>query len=483
MNSCLKFYLIAAFGLVLLTAGGCLVGPDYKPPQMTVPDEWGGLAQEPEVQAARATTQCSDLVGWWREFKDPTLNGLVEQALQANLDLQIAEARLRQARAQRGVVAGDLWPALAASGSYRRSGSGEEGGQDRFQTGFDAAWEIDLFGGRRRNLESADAGVLAELENIRHVQVSLLAEVARNYLLLRGTQQQILIAQNNLAAQRQTLEITRKRFAVGFASALDVANAEISVAATESQIPTFEIARGQSIHALSVLLARPPVELRGQLSPPGPVPGVPAEVPAGLPSDLLRRRPDIRAAEARLHAATAQIGVAVADLFPVFSLTGAVNLASDALHSLLSLSQGSWELGSLIVWPIFRGGAIRSNIRLQEALRDEAFITYQKTVLTALQEVEDALVAFEREQRRYQDLIGAVDASRRATALSLTLYTAGLSDFLNVLVAQRALYNSEEALVQSEQNIVLDLIALYKALGGGWEALPLAESRLESSRK
>ncbi|MBI5583659.1 MAG: efflux transporter outer membrane subunit [Deltaproteobacteria bacterium] len=465
-----KSLFITALCLVILIAGGCLVGPDFKPPPMTVPEEWAGVPKGPTDRTSMATTRQSDLVGWWREFNDPTLTFLVEQALKVNLDLKIAETRLRQARAARGVVAGGLWPVVTASGGYQWSKTGEESGQDRFQTGLDVAWEIDLFGGRRRSLESAGADVRAEVENIRAVQVSLIAEVALNYVLLRGSQQQILIAQKNLEAQRHSLGITRKRFEAGFASALDVANAEAAVASTESQIPVFEIAVHQFIHGLSVLLARPPADLLERLSPKDLLPRLPLQVPAGLPSDLLRRRPDIRASEARLHSATAKIGVAVADLFPVFSLTGAINLSSDLLHTLLSASKRSLELTQSITWPLFQGGAIRSNIRLQEALRDEAFITYQKTVLIALQEVEDSLTAFDREQRRWQDLVKAVTANRRAVDLSLKLYTAGVSDFLNVLVAQRSLYNSEDALAQSEKNIALDLIALYKALGGGWES-------------
>ena len=259
---------------------------------------------------------------------------------------------------------------------------------------------------------------------------------------------------------------------MGFDSALDVANADSNVATTESQIPVFESEARQSIYALSVLLARPPGDLLEQLSPTGSLPRVPMQVPVGLPSDLLRRRPDIRMSEAQLHAATAQIGVAVAGFFPTFSLTGTLNWSSNLLRTLWTNASRSFAAGSSATWPLFQGGATLSNVRLQEALRDESFITYQKTVLTAFQDVENALIAFAKEQQHYKLLNDAVVANRKAVDLSVQLYTAGLTDFLNVLNAQRSLYSSEDALVQSERSIATDLIALYKALGGGWEYMP-----------
>jgi len=393
--------------------------------------------------------------------------------VKANLDLKMAEARLRQARASRGVAVGGLWPSVGASGGYQRGHSASSSGdQNLFQAGLDAAWELDLFGGRRRNLESADAGIEAAMEDMRAVQVSLVAEVAFNYVQLRGYQQEIIIAHNNLEAQKRTADITHKRFNVGFASGLDVANADSTVASTEAQIPVYETAERQAMYALSVLLARPPADLLKQLSPQGSLPGVPTEVPAGLPSELLRRRPDIRESEAQLHAATAQIGVATADFFPSFSLTGAVNWNSNLLRTWWSESSRSFGIGPSVTWQIFQGGAIASNVRFQEALRDQAYLTYQKTVLAAFQDVENALIAFSKEQQHYKALKDAVAANRKAVDLSLQLYTEGQTDFLNVATAQRSLYATEDALVQSDRSIATDLIALYKALGGGGEPLP-----------
>ena len=249
----------------------------------------------------------------------------MDEALRANLDIQLATARLREARFSRDVTAGGLWPSVNSSAGYQRTRQGSAGEQNLFQAGLDAVWEMDVFGGIRRNVESAEANILAAQEGLHDVQVSLAAKVALNYVQLRGNQQQIRIARDNLKAQRHTADITRQRFNAGFVSGLDVANADAQVASTESTIPVLETFARQAIYALSVLLARPPAELLNELAATGPLPVTPPEVPAGLPSDLLRRRPDIRQAEAQLHAATAQIGVAVADLFPKFSLTGSLN--------------------------------------------------------------------------------------------------------------------------------------------------------------
>jgi NodT family efflux transporter outer membrane factor (OMF) lipoprotein len=469
---CYVSVLVAAVCLAMLTVNGCMVGPDYHTPQTIVPTEWAGVTKAPTAQPSIATAQPADLTNWWRQFNDPILTSLVEEALKTNLDLQIAEARLRQARALRGVAVSGLWPGVTASGSYQRLHDAaaipdNQHWQDLYQAGLDSVWELDLFGGVRRNVESANANIQAATENIRDVQVSVTAEVALNYIQLHGYQQEIVIAQNNLKTQKHIAEITRKLFNVGFDSGIDVANADSAVATTESQIPVLETAAQQSIYALSVLLARLPAELLKQLTPTSNLPGVPAQVPIGLPSDLLRRRPDIRAAEAQLHAATAQIGVATADFFPSFSLTGTMSWNSNLLRTWWTDASRSYSFGPSVTWPIFQGGAIVSNVHLQEALRDQAFITYQETVLAAFQDVENALIAFSKEQQHRKALNDAIVANRKAVNLSLQLYTAGQTDFLNVLNAQLSLYTSENALVQSEQNIATDLIALYKALGGG----------------
>ncbi len=479
MNENKQLYHVAvliAAGLAVVIISGCMVGPEYHPPKPTVvPPAWEGVSKISSNQPYVATAQPADLTQWWRQFNDPILNELVEEAVKANLDLQIAEASLRQARALRGIAIGGLWPSLTASASYQRLHSAatmpDNGQEDLYLAGLDAVWELDLFGGIRRGVEAAGANVQTAIENIRDVQVSLIAEVALNYIQLRGYQQEIVITQNNLEAQRHTAEITHKLLDVGFDSALDVAQAESNVATTESQIPVFETSAQQSIYALSVLLGQPPAALIEKLSQAGRLPSIPAKIPAGLPSELLRRRPDIRQSESQLHAATAQIGVAVAQLFPSFSLTGTVDWQSNQLRNWWTDARRSFSFGPAVNWPVFQGGAIISNVRLQEAVRDQAFITYQKTVLAAFQDVENALVAFNKEQEHHKSLNDAVLANQKAVDLSLQLYTAGQIQFLNVLEAQFSLYTSQNALVQSEDNIATDLIALYKALGGGWESV------------
>jgi NodT family efflux transporter outer membrane factor (OMF) lipoprotein len=457
MNDTVKTGVVLSAAVLL---AGCAVGPNYRPVQMPAPGAWAGSS------AAGAPVELST---WWASFNDPKLTALVEEALRSNLDLKLAEARLRQARATRGVIAGGLWPTADAFAGYKRTNVPANPAHDLYQTGLDALWEVDIFGGKRRDVESATANIRAARENLRDVQVSLAAEVALNYVQLRGYQQQIDIAQSNLQAQSRTGDITRQRFDAGFVSSLDVATADAQVATTQAVIPVLQAAAQQSIYSLSVLLGRPPADLLQDLSETEPLPVAPPEVPAGLPSDLLRRRPDIRQAEAELHVATAQIGVATADLFPKFSLTGSVNWQAEKLADLYSGAARSWSVGPSVNWSIFQGGSVVANIQVQKALRDQAFIAYQKTVLAALQDVENALIAYAKEWEHRKSLHDAVVANRKAVTLAMQLYTQGESDFLNVLVAQRSLYASEEAYVQSTRNTATDLIALYKALGGGWE--------------
>lgn len=452
--------------LISILLIGCAVGPNYHPPKATVPNSWVSVTDT--HQPSMVTDQPADLARWWQQLKDPTLTELVEEALKANLSLSLAEANLRQARAVRGIAIAGLWPSANASGGYQRQQGPlyvtDGGTRNLFQAGLDAVWELDIFGGVRRNVESANANVQAAIENVRDVQVSIAGEVALDYAQLRGYQQEIVTARNNLKVQQQTLDITRKLYEVGFDTGLDMANQQSTVATTEAQIPVYETGARQSIYALSVLLARQPGDLVARLSPTGDLPAIPEQIPAGLPSDLLRRRPDIRQAEAQLHSATAQIGVAVAQLFPQFSLTGGVTWQSG--------QNRSSSVGPAMTWPFFQGGATISNIHAQEALRDQAFITYQQTVLTALQEVENAITSFSEEQKHNKSLSDAVAADHKAVDLSLQLFRAGQTDFLSVLTAQRTLYTDDSALTQSRENLVTELVALYEALGGGWEVAP-----------
>jgi NodT family efflux transporter outer membrane factor (OMF) lipoprotein len=454
-----------------------MVGPDHVPPKPDVPAGWVG----PMGRMSLAPPEQAKLVQWWTTFGDPTLNSLVERAVKSNLDLREAEALIRQARAARGIARADLWPTVSATGAFLRSfsgGTGSTGGafgqgaptpHSLFQVGLDATWEVDVFGGIRRNIEAAQADVQTAIEDRRDVLVTLVAEVGLSYIDLRGFQQRIAIAQRNLTAQQHSADITRQHSQGGFVSALDVASADAQVATTTSTIPLLESAARQTIYSLSVLLACEPGALVEEVSPTASIPPAPPEVPLTLPSELLRRRPDIRRAEAQIHAATARVGVATADLLPKFSLTGTLGWQSNKLESLLDWSNRNWSFGPSGSWTPFDGGRIGSNIDVQKAIREETLITYQKAVLTALQDVENALIAYAKEQENHKALVDAVAANRKAVDLSTKLYTAGQTDFLSVLIAQGSLFASEDALVQATQALSTDLVALYKALGGGWE--------------
>ena len=457
--------------------GGCMVGPDYQRPQVVSPTAWAEPTANgaPTTHPSSAATRPADLARWWRSFNDPMLDSLVDRAIATNLDLRQAPARVRQARAARGVVASAFWPGADVSGSYTRSGGANrrqtltDSSADLYRAGLDATWELDIFGGVRRDIEAAQADIQSAIEDRRDVLVTLVAEVGLDYTDLRGIQRQIEIANNNLAAQRRSAELTRQRNAIGFVSRLDVVNAEALVASTASQIPMLESAERQTIYALSVLLGMEPGALLEEMSRHAPIPAAPPVVPIGLPSDLLRRRPDIRRADAQLHAATARIGVATADLFPKFSLTGSIGLQGNKPASLFNWANRFWSVGPSVSWPLFDAGRIRSNIEVQNVLQEQALLSYRSTVLLAWQDVENALIAHAKEQEHRTALAAAVAANRQAVDLATQLYRQGQTDFLNVLSAQRSLYASEDALVQSDRTVATNLIALYKALGGGWE--------------
>jgi len=455
---------------LLLALAGCKVGPNYQTPATATPDHWPAATQAAS-QPSVTTPQPLQNAQWWSTFNDAQLTALVQSAIAGNLDLRIAAARVLQARSSRGVAAAGLFPTLDTSANATRSrvpvpGGGVTG--NAFLAGFDAAWEMDVFGGVRRNIEAADADTIGKIESLRDVQVTLAAEVATNYITLRALQEELRIAEENLADDRSNLELTQKRFAGGLVGKLDVSNAQAQVATTESQIPAIRSSIQQTIYALGVLLGQQPEALTEKLAAAGPIPTAPAVVPIGLPSDLLRRRPDIRAAEAQIHGATARIGVATADLFPKLSLTGDLSFSSATLTSFANWNNRAWSVGPAATWNIFDAGRIANNIDLQKELRDESVLTYQKTVLTAFQEVDAALAAYGNEQVRRESLANAVEANKQALDFAQQLYKEGHTDFLNVLSAQRSLLSSRESLAQSQRDIANDLVALYKALGGGW---------------
>jgi NodT family efflux transporter outer membrane factor (OMF) lipoprotein len=489
---------------------GCTVGKNYQPPQTSTPETWGELG--PTGAATGPATRPSPeppVAQWWTTFADPDLDALIDRAVRSNNDVRRARSRVVEARSQLRVTRADLLPNVNTSGQYSRSrnsqsafggagsfsgggtgggtgggGTGGGGGgggfvipqfgngsneQDFFQAGFDASWEVDVFGGNRRAVEAARADIAAAVEDQRDVTVTLLAEVARNYVDLRGFQRQIAVARENLQAQQQTLELTQSRVRGGVASELDVVRAQAQVATTASQIPTLEANARQAIHRLGVLVGTNPMALSDELSPPKPIPQAPPTVPVGVPSELLRRRPDIRRAERQLAASVARVGSATADLFPRFSLTGSLGLQSSKFTNLMEWGSRFWSIGPSVSWPIFDAGRIRGNIAVQNAREEQAVATYEQSVLTALQEVEDALVSYAKEEARRRQLADAADANRRAVDLANQLYAAGRTDFLSVLQAQRDLFASQDALIQSTSTVSTNLVALYKALGGGWE--------------
>jgi len=466
--------LVMASTACTLIVAGCAIGPDFHSPLTNIPATWTGIVtNQNDISGSLPSTPVDRpaVIGkWWTVFNDKTLDSLITRALKANLDLKQAESRIRQARAELGVVTSGFWPAAEASGEYRRSRNSQTmNSVNLYQAGLDASWELDIFGGTRRAVEAADAAVTASTDDYRDVLVTLMGEVALNYINLRGYQQQITIAKENLLAQEHSAELTRKLFLGEFKSKLDLVNAEAQTATTRSQIPVLEAQARQTIYTLSVLLADESSALINELSNNTPVPVIPPEVPVGLPSDLLRRRPDIRRAEAQLHEATARIGMAASDLFPKFSLTGSVGTSGSSSSSLVKWDNRFYSVGPTVTWAIFNAGKIRSAVKVQNELEQQSLFAYQKTVLTALSDVERALVAYIKEQQRRKALIDAVAKNQQAVTLSTQLYTEGQTDFLNVLISQRALYSAQDALAQSERTAATDLVAIYKALGGGWE--------------
>jgi len=464
-----RLCLLFAWGSALLAA--CApVGPDYQAPQPQMPSRWGEAAATDSGDPAEA------LARWWSLFHDSLLDTLIHRAMAANPDLRIAETRIREARAlYRQAVAGGL-PSVDAGGSFTNSRQSENvrdrdnaRTQDLFQAQFDANWEIDVFGSVRRQMEAAEANLAAAEEDRRTALVSLAAEVARNYVELRASQQRLAIAGENSRIQEQTVALVRGKFRLGLGGDLEVAQAETLLAETRAEMPALESGAAQAMHQLALLLGQQPQTLKAELTPAGATPPVPPRLPLSLPSELLRQRPDIRSAERQLAAATATVGVATAELFPRFSLAALIGLQSTSLGDLVTSGSRFWSAGPTVNWPLFAGGRIRAAIEASEAQRRRAELTYEKTVLTALAEAENALVALDRERETHEMLKTAVDASQRAMHIAHGQYQAGLTTFLNVLQSENALYQSQDKLAQSGQRLAVNMIALYKALGGGWQ--------------
>jgi len=466
--------------LVLLCAAGCLVGPNYRRPEVVTPPSFGELAPTAPTAGRSDAVEGGTPTAWWTTFDDQLLTSLIQRTARANLTLQQAEARVREARASRRIAAAELWPQAEATGSYTRERTSKNGlsvgGAGKvfnlFQAGFDANWEVDVFGGNRRAVEAADASVEAAEDDRNAFLVSLMGEVGLEYVTYRSLQQRIALANQNLAAQQGTLDLTRRLFSAGLAPELDVQRAAAQVATTASTIPLLVQQAAQAMHALSVLIGEPPMTLREELAAVGPIPKPPAQVAVGLPSELLLRRPDVARSERQLAAQTAEIGVATRDLFPRFFITGAASLQSVRSSDFFDWQSRLLSIAPSVSWQIFSGGRIRGNIALQTATQHEFLAAYEAAVLQAFQDVEDALVAFSHEQATRAQLEDAVRANERAADLARQAYAQGLTDFLTVLVAEQSVFTSQDTLAQTQRDVALQLVALYKAVGGGWEAAP-----------
>ncbi len=497
--------LLCGAGVALLA--GCAVGPDFTPPKPDVAARfWPGRMDGGRAAGASVAVPSAVDPAWWTVFQDRELTALEGRLADENLDVATALERLAESRAQVSTAQADQYPSLQADGSYTRElpskkgvlslfsgggstsfgsqgsvANGSSGTQgafpnsfsvpafDLFQYGFDASWELDIWGGVRRGVEAARASEQAAADLARNALVSAEAELARDYVQLRGTQLQLAIVRSDIGTFQRTLTLTKERAAAGLSADLDVANAGAELSSAEAALPSLTARAAQLENAIALLLGREPAALNAELDQAAPVPPVPPRVPVGLPADLLRRRPDIQAAEARLHAATAQIGVAVADFFPQISLTGSFGFQSLSLSQLGSLDAKQYGVGPTITLPIFQGGRLRATLRLRQAQEKEAAVAYRKAVLTALGDVSNALTAYAAEQTRRVRLESAVDQNRNALALSTQRYRQGLSSFIEVLDAERQELQTEQDLASSTTAVSTDLVALFKALGGGWE--------------
>ncbi len=472
---------------ISLLAEGCLkVGPDYVPPELTTPDAFsselsGGLSGDPMDQAT--------LSQWWTTLNDPELTSFIDRAVVGSLNLRQAAARILEARAQRGISEADRFPTLDASGSVSRRRFRFGTNQDNvlaattslYEGGFDATWELDLFGRLQRQVEASTAEFVASEEDYRDVLVTLLAEVALNYVEVRSFQTRVAVAEANRDAQAKTLELVQANFEGGEVSRLDVEQARSNLESTRSKIPAFETALAQAKHRLAVLLGQPPGSLNEELRKRKPVPLAPPRVAVGVPANVMRRRPDVRRAERELAAQTAKVGVVKADLYPKFILIGSIGLESFGVSDFFVPTSRVFNIGPSVQWNIFDAGRIRRNIEVQNARQEQALIAYEGAVLNALQDVEDTLVAYGKEMIRRQSLVEAEHATRRTVEIAQDQYRGGESTFLTVLDAQRSLLTLQDQLAESNGQVTTNVISLYKALGGGWANLAPESSRESDS--
>lgn len=474
-----------ALGVLAAAQLGCAAGPDYAAPEL--PDVEYHNAADGAAKGAGTFESGSPDAAWWRTFDDPVLSGLIDQALANDFDVRIAEGRLRASRALFREQSLDRFPAVTAGGAYDRRKAQQPGftntriESETYELGFDTAWEIDLFGRVRRGVEAARAEAGAAEANLHAAQVSVAAEVARTYLELRGAERRHAVAVANRNNQRETVRITEVRYELGRGTELDLQSAAARLAATEAGIPPLVTAERAARHRLAVLLGLQPGTLEASVdltaaSEPDTEPLESAQtvtaVAIGDPADLLRRRPDIRAAERRLAAATARVGVAAADLFPRLSLAGFVGFITGDVDELGETVSEAWSLTPSLSWAAFDLGSVRARLHAAEAGADVALAAYEQTVLLALEETENSLVAYTQSLDRLNALLRQTAASRRAAELARIRYREGASDFLRLLDAERTVLEAEDAVAVAQTDVNTAVVAIYKALGGGWEAAP-----------
>lgn len=456
--------------LAALAGISCAVGPNYQKPEISTPDLW-----HQELVRGLEPGQ-GNLSSWWTLLDDPLLTSLIARAREGNLDVQLALDRLFEARARRGIAEGQWFPSVNAGADYSRSLFSQElfplPGQEQptnfFSTGMDASWEVDLFGRIRRSVEAADADYMSRIEDYRDVLVLLYAEVGSAYVEGRALQLRIKYTLGNIETQRATLKLVRARNRAGLVGDLDVRQAELNLARTESFLPSLRQGLEQVIHRLGVLMGDFPSALYSELTPDQPIPGPPSDIPIGLPLDLLRQRPDLRSAERRLAAQTARIGVATADLYPRLTILGQFAFSARDAAKWMTGDALSYGIGPTVQWNVFDGGRIRSNIKARDAVAREALTSYERAVLLALEDAENAFVAYVQEGERRDALERSARAAQQSVDLVKDLYRTGLVDFQNVLDMERSLFLEQDQLAASEGRVTQNLIAIYRALGGGW---------------
>lgn len=468
----LIFFAMATVSFVFLITG-CRVGPNYEKPKIKAPEKF-------ECNLSNIETEVSgDLSKWWKNLNDPLLDSIIDEVIQGNLDIKVAGDRIEQAQAYRGIISGSDKPKINVQSSATRESFSLHSLfgpflpnriENDFIGGLGARWELDLFGRNARSLEAADAGIEAAAENKSAIMVLMSAQVAREYIYLRQLQNQISVTKSNIQIQEDTIQIVQQRFDAGLVNELIVQQAKAQLEATKSTLPSLDTAMHRSIHRIGILAGKEPRALENQLIAEVNIPATQPVIPIGLPSELLMRRPDVRRAERTLASATANIGVATADLFPRFSLTGSLGLESTKSGYLTKFNDSQyWTLGTGVSWPIIDFGSIRSNIKLQNAKQKEAMDIYIKSTLGAFEDVENALIAYGNEQQRLGFLEAETSASQRTLDLAKDRYRQGLVDFLNVLDAQRQLYKAQDSLTVSKGQLAIDLVILYESLGGGWD--------------